>query len=283
MNFYPFHTGDYMLRTAHLEPLEDLAYRRLIDLYYVNECPISGTAEELARVIRMRSNSAEVESVLKEFFAAEGNVWRHAHCDEVIAKYQEKARVAAENGKRGGRPRKADGSPDGGNDEPEGKRKEANGNQDETQSVSSAKQEETGSKTNQEPVTNNQREEHVDAHASTPAVQDDQQAGQILQMDRIPYENIRLLYNQILGGKLKRCMGLTDSHRKHIRAAYNLKLDGQFPVRDGGLDFWEGLFHDVLDCPFMLGVNNRSWRADFEFLTTASKIQRFMEGKYDAA
>ncbi|RPP48164.1 hypothetical protein IPC1156_32430, partial [Pseudomonas aeruginosa] len=37
MNFYPFHPGDYMLRTAHLEPLEDLAYRRLLDLYYVGE------------------------------------------------------------------------------------------------------------------------------------------------------------------------------------------------------------------------------------------------------
>lgn len=78
-------------------------------------------------------------------------------------------------------------------------------------------------------------------------------------------------------------MGLTDSHRKHIRAAYNLKLDGRFVVRDGGLEFWEGLFRDVLDCPFMLGENNRQWRADFEFLTTSSKIQRFMEGKYDAA
>ena len=26
MNFYSFHPGDYTLRTAHLEPLEDLAY-----------------------------------------------------------------------------------------------------------------------------------------------------------------------------------------------------------------------------------------------------------------
>ncbi|MCY1296747.1 hypothetical protein D9M70_461540 [compost metagenome] len=78
-------------------------------------------------------------------------------------------------------------------------------------------------------------------------------------------------------------MGVTEVHRKHIRAAYNLKLEDGFPVREGGLEFWEGLFHDVLDCPFMLGDNNRAWRADFEFLTTASKIQRFMEGKYDAA
>lgn len=134
-------------------------------------------------------------------------------------------------------------------------------------------------------------EEHVDADASThsaPQQAAEQEPGsgqtaQLFQIDRIPYEKIRDLYNQILGGKLKRCMGVTEAHRKHIRAAYNLKLDGGFPVRDGGLSFWEGLFNDVLDCPFMLGNNNRGWRADFEFLTTASKIQRFMEGKYDAA
>lgn len=136
------------------------------------------------------------------------------------------------------------------------------------------------------PDSPNPEEEHVDADASTlPAAEpaEPEQTAQLFQLDRTPYEKIRELYNQILGGKLKRCMGVTDTHRKHIRAAYNLKLDGGFPVRDGGLSFWEGLFNDVLDCPFMLGMNNRNWRADFEFLTTASKIQRFMEGKYDAA
>ncbi len=100
---------------------------------------------------------------------------------------------------------------------------------------------------------------------------------------RIPYEQIRETYNRVLGGKLQRCLGLSETHKKHIRGAYNLCLDGRFVVREGGMAFWEGLFNDVLDCPFMLGNNNRGWRADFEFLTTASKIQRFMEGKYDAA
>lgn len=98
----------------------------------------------------------------------------------------------------------------------------------------------------------------------------------------IPYEKIRELYNQVLGGKLPRCLGLTDKHRKHIRACYNLRLDGAFPVQEGGMEFWEGLFNDVLDCAFLLGVNGKGWMADFEFLTTASKVQRFMEGKYDA-
>ncbi|TXH13476.1 MAG: DUF1376 domain-containing protein, partial [Hyphomicrobiaceae bacterium] len=40
MHHYPFHPGDYMLDTAHLEPMEDLAYRRLLDFYYSSEKPI---------------------------------------------------------------------------------------------------------------------------------------------------------------------------------------------------------------------------------------------------
>lgn len=122
-------------------------------------------------------------------------------------------------------------------------------------------------------------EEHVDAGASTAGLLGDDQP---VQLDRIPYEQLRELYNRILGGTLKRCMGITDDHRKHIRAAHNLKLDGVFIVREGGLSFWEGLFNDVLECPFMLGANDRGWRADFEFLTRAKNIQKFMEGKYDA-
>lgn len=99
--------------------------------------------------------------------------------------------------------------------------------------------------------------------------------------DPIPYEQIRELYNSILGEHLPRCLGVTDAHRKRIRSAYNLRLEGEFIVRENGVDFWTGLFHDVLGCPFLLGANGRSWRADFEFLTSGKNIQKFLEGKYD--
>ncbi len=99
----------------------------------------------------------------------------------------------------------------------------------------------------------------------------------------IQYEKIRELYNTILGEHLARRLGLTDADRKRIRAAYNLKIEGRFIVREQGLEFWEGLFNDVLNSRFLLGANDRAWRADFEFLTRASSIQKFLEGKYDAA
>ncbi len=171
MNFYPFHVGDYTLRTAHLEPLEDLAYRRLLDLYYVNESAITGDAAAIARLIRMRSNAAEVAVVLDEFFEKTEDGWRHGHCDEVIAQYQAKARQAAENGKRGGRPKK----PEAPDPQPTAKPTETDPvhseNPEITQPVISANPDETGSKTNQEPRTKNQSKEpltHNAGDASAP-------------------------------------------------------------------------------------------------------------------
>ncbi|MBD1601956.1 replication protein [Pseudomonas typographi] len=122
----------------------------------------------------------------------------------------------------------------------------------------------------------------VAADATTPA-EPTPDASSPEPTDKIPYEQIRSLYNTILGGKLPRRMGLNESDRKRIRGTYNLKLEGQFVVREKGLEFWEGLFNDALNSNFLLGLNNRSWKADFEFLTRASAIQRFLEGKYDAA
>lgn len=159
MNFYPFHPGDYVLRTAHLDPLEDLAYRRLLDLYYVNEGPIQGDAASIARLIRMRSNADEVGEVLREFFVEGAEGWRHSHCDEVIEQYQAKARIAAENGKRGGRPRKADAKQTGADQKQDATEEQPSENPAETQPVISANPEESGSKTNQEPITNNQNQE----------------------------------------------------------------------------------------------------------------------------
>ena len=32
MNYYPFHIGDYKDHTAYLTPMQDIAYRSLLDL-----------------------------------------------------------------------------------------------------------------------------------------------------------------------------------------------------------------------------------------------------------
>ncbi len=86
MNFYDFHIGDYTSRTAHLDPLEDLAYRRMLDLYYTRETALPADVDQIARLIRMRTNVQEIKVVLDEFFISNGDAgWLHTKCEEVIA------------------------------------------------------------------------------------------------------------------------------------------------------------------------------------------------------
>lgn len=85
MNFYDFHIGDYASRTAHLEPMEDLAYRRLLDLYYVREGSLPLDTKEIARLVRLRGQEDTIQAVLAEFFVKGDSGWTHDRCESVIA------------------------------------------------------------------------------------------------------------------------------------------------------------------------------------------------------
>jgi uncharacterized protein YdaU (DUF1376 family) len=88
MNYYPFHIGDYISHTSHLSDAEDLAYRRMIDLYYQTEEPFKDVAW-VAR--RIKSTPEIVKLLLEEFFEFELDAWRSKRADEEIAKYRLKA------------------------------------------------------------------------------------------------------------------------------------------------------------------------------------------------
>ena len=96
MNFYPFHIGDYISHTSHLTDEEDLAYRRMIDLYYMSESPFPNDASWIAR--RVRTNPPIVLTLLNEFFELEDDgLWHSSRADKEIAKYQ----YLSESGKKG--------------------------------------------------------------------------------------------------------------------------------------------------------------------------------------
>ena len=91
MNFYPFHIGDYAAHTRHLSFMEDLAYRRLIDQYYLDESPLKGEPSLIARRIGMSDFSSDVQYILEVFFEKEEDLWVSKRCDDEIAKYRLKA------------------------------------------------------------------------------------------------------------------------------------------------------------------------------------------------
>jgi hypothetical protein len=95
MHFYNFHIGDYKSHTHHLSLMEDLAFRRLLDHYYLHESPIK--QRDVARQIGMKDYEQEVLTVLNEFFVSSDSGYFHPRADAEIAKY----RKLSEDGKRG--------------------------------------------------------------------------------------------------------------------------------------------------------------------------------------
>jgi uncharacterized protein YdaU (DUF1376 family) len=99
MHYYQFNIGDYKSHTEHLSEMEDLTYRRLLDWYYLHECPIPLDETEVARQIRMRSHSDCIAVVLREYFERTDDGWIHHRANLEMAKVGEKSHKASESAK----------------------------------------------------------------------------------------------------------------------------------------------------------------------------------------
>lgn len=106
MHYFQQNIGDYAVATRHLSNMEDLAYRRMMDLYYDKEAPLILDINKLSRLIRMQDNKEEIISVLDDFFVETENGYTQSRIEKEIANYKDKAEKARANGKLGGRPPK---------------------------------------------------------------------------------------------------------------------------------------------------------------------------------
>ena len=123
----------------HLSNEEDLAYRRLLEMYYDTEQPIPDDLQLVSRRIRVTPEA--LLFVLQEFFVLVNKGWKNKRCDLVIKDYHEMAEKNRRNGQKGGRPKK----PKDEQENPVG-----------SQSVPSGMPVVTQVKANQEPITINQ-------------------------------------------------------------------------------------------------------------------------------
>ena len=99
MHYYQFHIGDYATHTRHLTPIEDIAYRRLLDIYYLHERPLSDCLTTVARQINMREYEAEVDLVLTEFFDHIDGGYINRRADKEIEHYKAKVEQASRAGR----------------------------------------------------------------------------------------------------------------------------------------------------------------------------------------
>lgn len=116
-------------------------YRDMIDVYYDTEKYLSLDIEQLCDQIGVESDEEIriVEKLLRFKFEKTENGYSHSICDKVIADYHSKSAIAKANGKLGGRPKKPIGFQSGSDQD------------------AICKQDNTGSQTNQEPITKNHK------------------------------------------------------------------------------------------------------------------------------
>lgn len=99
MHYFQFNIGDYKSHTNHLDLLEDLAYRRLLDLYYLHERPLNSGITAVARQIGMRDHETQVKTILEEFFCLTEDGWVNTRADREIQHYHGKIKQASRAGK----------------------------------------------------------------------------------------------------------------------------------------------------------------------------------------
>lgn len=94
MHYYTFKPKDYMSKTAFLEPLEDLAYRRMLDHCYLTEKPLPKDIEEIAMLIRMRTHTDSIKTVLHYFFELTADGYINDRVVREIDEYRTKSAKA---------------------------------------------------------------------------------------------------------------------------------------------------------------------------------------------
>ena len=109
MHYYQFNIADYRSATVHLSNEEDLAYRRLLDMYYDTEQKIPLDTQWVAR--RLRLQTEVVSNVLNDMFEQHDDGWFHARCNDVIHQYHAMAEKNRLNGRLGGRRKNPVGNP----------------------------------------------------------------------------------------------------------------------------------------------------------------------------
>lgn len=92
MHYYQFNIGDYHSHTSHLDPLEDIAYRRMLDWCYLHEASLPESVDEIARSIRMQKHCNCIALVLQEFFTLTESGYVSERCVKEIKKVNKVSR-----------------------------------------------------------------------------------------------------------------------------------------------------------------------------------------------
>jgi len=250
MHYYNFHIGDYKSHTSHLSVIEDIAYRRLLDFYYLHEKPIK--QHDIARQIGMREHEQDVLTILDEFFLSSPQGFVHPRADKEIARFKE----FAEAGKRGAAKRW-------------GANGEANSPPNPTPIATN----------NHKPITNN----HINTDICPPSGEPEIGNG----LPKCNHQGVIDLYHKHLP-TLRRIEVWNETRKGYLRQRWREVADELAKTKEiqssDILGWFAEFFEHIGQSKFLTGkVNDKSGRsfvADLEWILKPSNFAKIVEGKY---
>ena len=251
MHYYQLNIGDYLSHTKHLDLMEDLAYRRLLDLYYLHERPLNSGIASVARQIGMRDHENEVKSVLEEFFHLSDDGWINHRADKEIKHFHGKIDQASRAGKASAERRMSGRSTD------------------------------VQLTNNHKPITNNQIKPSIcppDGELGLAPIKKlpecNHKAVIKLYHENVPTMRRVEVWNETRAGYLR---------QRWREVATELAQEKAIEVGDV-LNWWAEFFKSVGKSRFLTGrVNSKDGRAfvaDLEWILKPSNFAKIVEGKY---
>jgi uncharacterized protein YdaU (DUF1376 family) len=251
MHYYQLNIGDYLSHTKHLDLMEDLAYRRLLDLYYLHERPLNSGIASVARQIGMRDHENEVKSVLEEFFHLSDDGWINHRADKEIKHFHGKIDQASRAGKASAERRM------------------------------SARSTDVQLTNNHKPITNNQ------IKPSICPPDGELEPAPIKKLPECNHKAVIELYHENLP-TMRRVEVWNETRAGYLRqrwreVAAELAQEKAIEVGDV-LNWWAEFFQSVGKSRFLTGrVNSKDGRAfvaDLEWILKPSNFAKIVEGKY---
>ena len=249
MHYYQFNIGDYVSHTRHLSPIEDIAYRRLLDAYYLSERPLNSGVAVVARQIGLREYEQEVKIVLDEFFKLTEDGWINVRADKEIAHFKGKIEQASKAGKASAERR------------------------------SKARSTDVQPTNNQEPITNNHKP--IDTYICPP------DGEPVDKLPACQHQEVIDLYHQQLP-TLRRVEVWNSARQGYLRQRWRevaAELGKEKPISASAvLDWFNDFFGHIQKSRFLVGKvtgkDGRAFAADLEWILRPSNFAKIVEGKY---
>lgn len=265
MHYYTHNIGDYAVETKYMTFEQKGMYIDMLDRYATTGKPLD--SQWLATLKRLTSDDA-VDVVLALCFVEKDGYFHHKRMDELLSSYEEVVERNRKNAQK--RSQK--------------QRPFTSGNPVVTQSQSSGNP--SGHITNnQEPITNKEKEKinqkDKETEPELPIALDvvDPKTKQIA----CPCDEIVDLYHECLPelNRVNKTL-LSDPRKRAVKDRWKfLCADQGVSSKAQGLEQIQRYFNVVRKQPFLLGKNDRGWKADFDWLFKQSNFVKVLELKYD--